>query len=355
MTKLTWIELRKAIANHAGSSEKETATFLNALITQIQNGLKEDRQVRITGLGTFRLQEVSPRKSVDVTTGEAIVIPGYNKVSFLPEIGVKELVQSGTPTAPTEEDSPLQRLGKQADEIVSIIQNEINIPTEQERPDIPEIPEIPESSEEPKLPAEPEAPKAETSPEVKIQTIEKQQSAFHFLRDLLITLCVIILLLVGCFFLVKGGIRNWIEGQMNRVTQTTQAKQEPVENPCSIDTISCATGAEEVEKTEVGEEVKTAEETETVTGIPAKRVYTEFMATETIQPGSRLAYLARKYYGQTDLWVFIFEANKDRYTNPNAIPMGEEIRIPVLPAEWQDLNNPQVRQTVDQLLNEYTR
>lgn len=340
MTKLTWIELRKAIANHAGSSEKETATFLNALITQIQNGLKEDRQVRITGLGTFRLQEVSPRKSVDVTTGEAIVIPGYNKVSFLPEIGVKELVQSGTPTAPTEEDSPLQRLGKQAEEIVSIIHNEINIPTEQERPERPDIPEIPES------PEAPEKPKAEPSPEVKIQTIEKQQSAFHFLRDLLITLCVIILLLVGCFFLVKGGIRNWIEGQMNRVTLTTQAKQEPVENPCSIDTISYTTEAEDA---------KEAERTEVVIGIPAKRVYTEFMATETIQPGSRLAYLARKYYGQTDLWVFIFEANKDRYANPNAIPMGEEIRIPVLPNEWQDLNNPQVRQTIDQLLNEYTR
>lgn len=349
MTKLTWIELRKAIANHVGSSEKETAAFLNALITQIQNGLKEDRQVRITGLGIFRLQEVSPRKSVDVTTGEAIVIPGYNKIIFLPEVGVKELVQSGTPTAPTEEDSPLQRLGKQADEIVSIIQNEINIPTE---------PEKPESSEKPKLPAEPEAPKAEPSPEVKIQTIEKQQSAFHFLRDLLITLCVIILLLVGCFFLVKGGIRNWIEGQMNRMTQTTQAKQEPDTNPCLIDSVPCTTvaeEAEEAEKTETEEVAKTAEETKAVTGIPAKRVYTEFMATETIQPGSRLAYLARKYYGQTDLWVFIYEANKDRYTNPNAIPMGEKIRIPVLPNEWQDLNNPQVRQTIDQLLNEYTR
>lgn len=346
MTKLTWIELRKAIANHAGSSEKETATFLNALITQIQNGLKEDRQVRITGLGTFRLQEVSPRKSVDVTTGEAIVIPGYNKVSFLPEIGVKELVQSGTPTTPTEEDSPLQRLGKQAEEIVSIIHNEINIPTEPERPEKPESPETPD------IPESPEKPKAEPSPEAKIQTIEKQQSAFHFLRDLLITLCVIILLLVGCFFLVKGGIRNWIEGQMNRVTLTTQAKQEPVENPCLIDTIPCASVVEEAETVE---ETKTAEKTEVVEGIPAKRVYTEFMATETIQPGSRLAYLARKYYGQTDLWVFIYEANKDRYTNPNAIPMGEEIRIPVLPAEWQDLNNPQVRQTIDQLLNEYTR
>ena len=94
MTKLNWIELRKAVAAHLGTSERETAAFMNALITQIQLGLKNERQVRITGLGTFRLQEVSPRKSVDVTTGQAIVLPGYNKVVFVPEIGIKELVQT---------------------------------------------------------------------------------------------------------------------------------------------------------------------------------------------------------------------------------------------------------------------
>lgn len=337
MTKLTWIELRKAIANHAGSSEKETATFLNALIAQIQNGLKEDRQVRITGLGIFRLQEVSPRKSVDVTTGEDIIIPGYNKVVFLPEIGVKELVQSGAPTASAEEDSPLQRLGKQADEIVSIIHNEINIPTEPESPVIPETPETPD------IPEIPEKPKEEVSQEVKIQTIEKQQSAFHFLRDLLITLCVIILLLVGCFFLAKSGIRNWIENQMNRVENVTTPQPAIEENIEPAVEESAEPIVEEITEPEV------------VVGIPAERVYTEFMATETIQPGSRLAYLARKYYGQTDLWVFIYEANKDRYVNPNAIPMGEEIRIPVLPAQWQDLDNPQVKQTIEQLVNEYTR
>ncbi len=329
MTKLTWIELRKAIANHAGSSEKETATFLNALITQIQNGLKEDRQVRITGLGIFRLQEIAPRKSVDVTTGEAIVIPGYNKVVFLPEIGVKELVQSGTPTASDEEDSPLQRLGKQADEIVSIIHNEINIST----PELPEMPETPET------------------PETKIETIEKQQSAFHFLRDLLITLCVIILLLVGCFFLAKSGIRNWIENQMNRVENVTTPQSTIEENaqPATEENI------DPIIDENIEPAVEETSEPTIVEGIPAERVYTEFMATETIQPGSRLAYLARKYYGQTDLWVFIYEANKDRYVNPNAIPMGEEIRIPVLPAQWQDLDNPQVKQTIDQLVNEYTR
>lgn len=325
MNKLSWIELRKAIAAQAGATEKETAAFLNALIEQIQNGLKTDRQVRITGLGTFRLQEVAPRKSVDVTTGEAIVIPGYNKVNFAPEIGVKELIQSGTPVAPTEEDSPLQRLGKQADEIVAIINSDINVVTEPETPDIPDIPEIPEKPEKPE----------------KQERAEKQHSALLFLRDLIITLVVLILILVGCYFFFKGGIRGWIDKQMNQADNTITHYTKPVAKPI-VEPV-----AEPV--------VEFATEPVIEPVIPSPRVYTQFMATETIKKGYRLALLARKYYGQTDLWVFIYEANRDQYPNPNAIPAGNTIRIPVLPDTWQDLSNPQVKAVVDELVREYTR
>ncbi len=311
MNKLTWIELRKAIATQAGATEKETAAFLNTLIAQIQDGLKADRQVRITGLGTFRLQEVAPRKSVDVTTGEAIVIPGYNKVNFVPEAGVKELIQSGTPVTVAEEGSPLQRLGQQADEIVAIINSDINVASEPVKKPEPIV--VP-------------APKQET----------EARSALRFLRDLIITLVVLILILVGCYFFLKGGIRGWMEKQMNRVTKAVPAV---------------------VVKPAVAPEAEPVVEQEAVVEpvIPSPRTYTEFMATETIRRGYRLALLARKYYGQTDLWVFIYEANMDRYPNPNHIPAGYKIRIPVLPEAWQDLNNPQVRATVDELIREYAR
>ena len=321
MNKLSWIELRKAIAAQAGATEKETAAFLNALIKQIQSGLKTDRQVRITGLGIFRLQEVAPRKSVNVTTGEAIVIPGYNKVNFATEIGVKELIQSGTPVAPTEEDSPLQRLGKQADEIVAIIHSDINVVTEPETPEIPDIPDIPETPEKPEKP----------------ECSEKQHSALRFLRDLIITLVVLILILVGCYFLFKGGIRGWIDKQMSQADSTITAYTEPVVEPV----------AEPIAEPMAEPVVEPV--------IPSPRVYTDFMATETIQRGSRLASLARKYYGQTDLWVFIYEANRDRYPNPNDIATGKTIRIPVLPDTWQDLSNPQVKAVVDELVREYTQ
>ena len=91
--KLSWTELRRLLANRAGVSEKEANLFLNAFNTQIVEALKQDKQVKINGLGTFKLQSVAPRKSVNVTTGEEIIIEGYNKIAFAPEVGVKELVE----------------------------------------------------------------------------------------------------------------------------------------------------------------------------------------------------------------------------------------------------------------------
>ena len=77
---------------------------------------KTDKQVKINGLGTFKVQAVAPRKSVDVNTGEEIIIEGYNKLVFAPEAGVKELVEK----QPKEID-PLKKLGAQAEEIVEVV------------------------------------------------------------------------------------------------------------------------------------------------------------------------------------------------------------------------------------------
>ena len=73
------------------------------------DALKQDKQVKINGLGTFRLQAIAARKSVNVTTGEEITIPGYNKVAFAPEAGLKELVEKGG-GAPEAID-PIKKLG----------------------------------------------------------------------------------------------------------------------------------------------------------------------------------------------------------------------------------------------------
>ena len=128
--KLSWTELRRALAARAGVSDKEANAFLNAFNDQLVAALKSDKQVKVNGLGTFKLQAVAPRKSVNVKTGEQITIEGYNKVAFVPEAGVKELVEKGvqsteyrvqTDNASKPEVDPLKKLGAQAEEIVDIL------------------------------------------------------------------------------------------------------------------------------------------------------------------------------------------------------------------------------------------
>ena len=56
--KLSWTELRHAIAQRTGVSEKQVGSFLAALQEQLTEGLKKDKMVKINGLGTFKLQAV---------------------------------------------------------------------------------------------------------------------------------------------------------------------------------------------------------------------------------------------------------------------------------------------------------
>ncbi len=67
-------------------------SFMHAFIDVIEKGLQADNIVKVKGLGTFKLQEVNSRDSVDVNTGERITIKGYRKVSFTPDSAMKEFV-----------------------------------------------------------------------------------------------------------------------------------------------------------------------------------------------------------------------------------------------------------------------
>ena len=89
--KMTWVELRKAVAQMAGTNEQEAATFLNALVDAIIVGLNNDQQVKLKGIGTFALKPMAARKSVNIATGEEFTIEGYNKLTFNAEANLKEV------------------------------------------------------------------------------------------------------------------------------------------------------------------------------------------------------------------------------------------------------------------------
>ena len=83
------------------------------------------------------------------------------------------------------------------------------------------------------------------------------------------------------------------------------------------------------------------------------RNYTHFIATEVVTYGSRLTWIAYKYYGNKDLWVFIYEANRKQIDNPNYLRMKQEIRVPALDERLLNLSDPEVRKLVDDLTNKY--
>ncbi len=90
--KISTQEIAELLSLKAGISKKAADDFIKQLFATIEDSLLAGEQVKIKNLGTFKLQWNEPRKSVNVQTGEEIILAGYNKVSFTPDAGLKDLV-----------------------------------------------------------------------------------------------------------------------------------------------------------------------------------------------------------------------------------------------------------------------
>lgn len=368
--KLSWTELRRALATRADVSEKEANTFLSAFNEQLVEALRTEKQVKINGLGTFRLQPVAPRKSVNVTTGEEIIIEGYNKIAFAPEAGVKELVESIQPSvageqAPEEIHDPLQKLGEQAEEIIDILADlgqapNGKVPAEEIIPEpapapIPEpIPEpAPEPAPEPK-PEETYIPPYIPSdfPELKPKRDEDDKGG-HGGRIALIFIVILLLLMLVGYFFFRDQVNQWAHAGYDRCVAWTE---QFTKAPAPEEEVVVEAPAEEVApEEEVTEEVAEEEAAPVVEEAPKEEVkpkevrYDKYITTEYMHEASRLTWMSYRYYGDKQFWPYIYDANKDHIYNPNRIEIGTPIRIPRLTKEQLDLNNPQSRATLDRL------
>ena len=92
MAKTIIQQITNALAKQYNLSAAEATAFVDAIFNIISSELKSGNQVKIKGLGTFKVQAVKPRESVNVNTGERVLIEGHDKISFTPDIVMKELV-----------------------------------------------------------------------------------------------------------------------------------------------------------------------------------------------------------------------------------------------------------------------
>ena len=369
--KLSWSELRRALAQRANISEKDANAFLTAFNAQLLEALKTEKQVKINGLGTFKLQAVAPRKSVDVTTGNEITIEGYNKVSFVPEAGVKELVEKVEAGEAVEALDPIQKLGAQADEIVDILGDLGELPKEEkaeepveeaapvEEPKAEEPVEETAPVEEPKEETTPveepkeeepvveepvveepkeEEPKEEEQKEEEEPLIVSEKPAKkknYFLRALLISFIILLILCVVGYFFLRKQVCEWFD--------ILKEKVEKIElfNKCSAPSEEVESAAAEDELVlEVPEEAaEQVAESEAPKAEVQKAKYEELLLTEEITEGSRLAWISRKYYGHPDYWPYLYDANRDRIDDPSNVPVGTQIRVPKLTKAQRDMTS----------------
>ena len=92
MAKTALQLIADAVAKKHKITVKEAEKFVSAMFDVVNEGLKNDKLVKVKGLGTFKVQAVKPRESVNVNTGERVLIEGHDKVSFTPDASMKELV-----------------------------------------------------------------------------------------------------------------------------------------------------------------------------------------------------------------------------------------------------------------------
>ena len=337
--KLTITELKKTISKQMSLPEEKASSFLAALVPAIMEGLRTDQQVRISGLGTFKLVRIAPRKSVNVNTGESIILDGYNKVTFVPESYIREQInepfadleavrvdENGQPLDPQSTlpgIDPRARFDEQADEIKSILA-ELDTVAEPKK----------EAKKEVKEPKEPEAPKAEEaapapkskksakkSAEKKVATVapaepEQQPGRFRGWVVALITVLVLLIMLVAGYFVLVNKLESWANklGAQQEEEEMLEAEEEAemleIEPLLPIDSVAVQADSLTVQEDTTYEP--------TILGI------------ETVQAGSRLAQIARRYYGDPNKWTVIYEENKSVIKDPNNLQAGTKLRIPKL-------------------------
>ena len=154
MTKITNSNILSAFRKQLGLSKADEVAFVEAFQSVFEEALLRDKVLKISGLGTFKLIAVESRKSVNVNTGEEIEIAGHYKLSFTPDVALKDKVNeplahletmeldandgnsfevvveqssieplnvSESTEVPQSQDDPLQKLTEQALELKDIL------------------------------------------------------------------------------------------------------------------------------------------------------------------------------------------------------------------------------------------
>ena len=436
--KISSQEIIDLVSSKAAVSKRAAEEFLKVMISTIEDALIAGEIVKVKNFGTFKLQWNEPRKSVNVQTGEDIILSGYHKVNFTPDAQLRDLVNE--PFAHLEPISlddeviepvsvgtepvldPLRTLNEQANEIKDILaqinglskniqvedyfkidETETKEPIEVE--EVNEIDEIKEEDVEAELIQqilqEERVEIVEIQQEEVIQPVEQsnvthveepvfQETIYNQpieegkeiivisnpeelkpkKRKAWLWVLIILLVLTGSGFVLYyfyPPVNRFVDSNYNKAKFSVLKLSENISMTDMLNTVS-GWFISKPKKVDVPETVVIPKDTNSMDSIELKpqvdslqmlfdnpRVYTVFVGSERIKQGSRLTIMSRRYYGNKNFWVYIYEANREHIPNPDDIPVGTLIKIPKLDPRLIDASNDRCIQKAKQLHDIYVK
>lgn len=394
--KLTFPELAELLSVATNTSKRMSELALREMFAVISGKLLEGESVKIDGLGVFKVTEVNSRRSVNVNTGEAIEIPGHSKITFVADKRLAEAVNApfasfesvvldddvtadmltaidnaepverdaesselsefsepSEPSEPADEPSELSELSEPAE------------PAESSEPTDPVEPAAePAEPSEPTEPAEPAAEPAElsepselsepaepaTEPAAEpVEEEDAQGGVIHVpqsdddyyyddddeswwqrhrtFKGFLMGVVAGAALYAAADFAIK-----YYEDNRKVVSAETIAADDG--EVVAADTLPSDSLAD---KASPKDSLKPTASTPLE---PAKSAAVK-QVTDTVTGSCFLTRMARRHYGNGHFWVYIYEENKGKISNPNNVRPGTVVVIPDAKKYGIDKDNPQ--------------
>lgn len=361
--KITMPALVALLAVKSGASKEESEKFLENFFTLISETLEKGDSIKIKGLGTFKVVPVENRRSINISDGSDITIPGHNKVVFVPSREIAELVNSpfsmfdsvelfsekimedseevlekieeSHESQETEEDEPQEIQNVSCPEAKP---SEVNLESEEQVEIASDDPSDLSSEESSQLSAEepsqiaPEEPseildeEIEAGEEFLEETRQEKRKGgiFRFLMGFACGLAAaIIICLGGYYFFLKDLSKTQPEHPVTSKIDVKTEKQVGIQD-ISDDTTLVVTSDEETLDRDLPETQPS-----------------EIVVYDTIGRQRYLTTMAQDHYGSFNLWPYIYEENKSFLGHPDRIKPGTRVVIPSLKKYGVDPKNPE--------------
>mgnify|MGYP003319241399 CR=1 FL=1 len=350
-TKVNTQVLADLLAEKAGISKRSADTFVKAFIQTTIDGGLSDGNVKIKGLGTFKIVKVADRESTNVNTGERILIAGYNKMSFVPDIDLDMLPATNTEAVKVDDSKKTVRKPARKKTAEPIIEEKTveETPAADEKPIVVSEPvieektveETPAADEKPivvpepvieektvaEIPAADEKPTVVQEPVVEEKTVaetpatdektivaetpivavssSRLKAAFESNKPLWYSIAIALVLIIVVFVIL-------LSGDDGKVKNEDLPQSEQVE-----------AGVSDYQDTQSTESSAT-QSTESVEASQPQATGTH--RVHVLQKGETLTTISLYYYHTPDSMRAIWKLNN--FPDPNDIPIGTEILLP---------------------------